>query len=118
MEPGAGRYEDGSATDPPYFAPPTTPAAVAGALAGATRCQLGGARTSAPLTVTATGARGEAAGPCATEPSATLNLLPWQEQSMVPSVTLATMQPAWVQTAEKPLNSPFTGWVTMILASG
>ena len=38
--------------------------------------------------------------------SAMRNLLPWQGQSMVPSATLATVQPWWVQMAEKALNSP------------
>src|SRR3954453_17544849 len=31
---------------------------------------------------------------------------------MVPEATLASVQPAWVQVAEKPSNVPFSGWVT------
>src|SRR3954451_15008023 len=45
------------------------------------------------------------------------NLLPWQSQLMVPSETLATRQPWWVQTAEKALNSPSVGWVTTTFSS-
>jgi len=41
------------------------------------------------------------AGPWTTEPSSIENLLPWHEQSMVPSETLETRQPWWVQAAEK-----------------
>lgn len=57
---------------------------------------------------------GSVAGPCSTEPSATLKRLLWQAQSMVPSRTSDTMQPWWVQTAEKALKSPASGWVTTI----
>ena len=46
-----------------------------------------------PSTLIATGASGLAAGPFTTEPSLTLNLLPWHGQSMVPSATVETMQP-------------------------
>lgn len=45
------------------------------------------------------------------------NLLPWQGQLMVPSATVFTMQPWWVQTAEKALNSPAWGWVTTTFLS-
>src|SRR5262245_56081478 len=60
---------------------------------------------------------GLAAGPWATEPSAIWNWLPWQGQSMVPSATRATVQPSWVQIAEKALNSPFFGCVTTTFTS-
>jgi hypothetical protein len=40
------------------------------------------------------------------------NLLPWQGQSIVPSATLFTVQPRWVQIAENAANVPATGWVT------
>ncbi len=40
------------------------------------------------------------------------NLLPWQGQSIVPLATLLTVQPWWVQIAEKAANVPGTGWVT------
>ena len=66
------------------------------------------ATIESPWTVTAAGSSGFVAGPFATDPSR-LNLLPWHGQSMVPSATLFTVQPAWVQIAEKPLNSPAVG---------
>src|SRR5665647_334698 len=43
-------------------------------------------------------------------------VLPWQGQVMVPLATPATVQPMWVQTALKALNSPALGWVTTIFA--
>src|SRR6202042_1784128 len=55
---------------------------------------------------------GFGAGPRTTWASVTLYSLPWQGQSIVPSATLSTVQPMWVQIALKPLNSPFVGWVT------
>ena len=58
------------------------------------------------------GQRLGAPGRRATEPSVMLNLLPWQGQLMVPSATLLTVQPWWVQIAEKALKSPASGWVT------
>src|SRR6476469_9291023 len=69
-----------------------------------------------PCTVMFSTASGSWAGPLATVPSR-LNLLPWHGQSMVPSATLFTVQPAWVQIAEKPLNSPADGCVTTILST-
>src|SRR3954469_24132224 len=67
-----------------------------------------------PLTLMAIAARGFLAGPFATEPSATLNLLPWHGQLIVPPDTSPTTQPAWVQTAVKHLKLPAVGWVTTI----
>src|SRR4051812_5685370 len=52
------------------------------------------------------------AGPSATEPSAILNLLPWQGQSTVPSAILSTVHPWCVHTVEKATKLPFVGWVT------
>src|SRR5215469_6051361 len=60
----------------------------------------------------ATGGSGLGAGPLTTEPSLTLNLLPWHGQSMVPLAIVATMQPWCVQTALNPLNVPATGCVS------
>lgn len=45
------------------------------------------------------------------------NLEPWQGQLMVPSLTVETRHWAWVQTAEKALNSPSSGWVTTTFRS-
>src|SRR5215472_7392566 len=61
-----------------------------------------------------TEAKGEGAGPCTTEPSLMLNLLPWHGQSMVPLATASTMQPWWVHTAVNALNEPAVGWVITI----
>ena len=66
----------------------------------------------------ATGANGLVAGPLTTEPSLTLNLLPWHGQSMVPFETLLTMQPWCVHTALNALKVPACGYViTMFLPS-
>src|SRR5687768_6397154 len=65
-----------------------------------------------PSTVTGTGGSGFGAGPPDTEPSATLNLLPWQLQLMVPFLTSLTVQPACVQIAEKALMVPACGCVS------
>jgi hypothetical protein len=56
--------------------------------------------TLPPLTPIFCPAGPEGAGPSATEPSDTLNLLPWQRQSIVPSETAVTGHPAWVQIVE------------------
>src|SRR6188768_3527622 len=70
-----------------------------------------------PLTLMATALSALLAGPFATEPSATLNLLPWHGQLMVPPDTSPTTQPACVHTAVKHLNWPAVGWVTTIFWS-
>ena len=68
---------------------------------------------SSPATVIGTSRRADVAGPLLRpSPFSMENLLPWQSQLMVPSETLATRQPWWVQTAENALNSPAVGWVT------
>src|SRR5687767_3422957 len=72
---------------------------------------------ASPVTLMATAASALPAGPAATEPSATLNLLPWHGQLIVPPETSPTTQPAWVHTAEKHLNWPAVGWVTTIFWS-
>jgi len=64
-----------------------------------------------------TGASGDGAGPCTTEPLVTLNLLPWHGQLMVPPDTLETVQPWWVHTAVNALNEPARGWVITIFLS-
>ena len=46
-----------------------------------------------------------------------LNSLPWHGQSMVPLVTLFTMQPTCVHTALNALYWPLAGWVTTTLAA-
>ena len=71
---------------------------------------------ASPVTLTATGGSGFLAGPPATEPSEILNLLPWQGQLMVPSETVLTVQPWWVQVVEKATMLPASGWVTTTLA--
>ncbi len=58
------------------------------------------------------------AGPVTTEPSAIEKALPWHSQLMLPSETELTMQPWWVHTAEKHLNSPSAGWVMTTWSSG
>lgn len=70
-----------------------------------------------PLTVIFFAGSGDCAGPCFTLPSATANLLPWQGQLMVPPVTVETVHPSWVHTAENALKSPFAGWVTTTFLS-
>ena len=57
------------------------------------------------------------AGPRTTEPSAMLNLLPWQGQLIVPFETLLTKQPSCVQIALNALNDPGCGCVITILAA-
>src|SRR5262249_57908874 len=64
-----------------------------------------------------TGASGDRAGPCTTEPLVTLNLLPWHGQLMVPPDTLETVQPWWVHTAVNALNEPARGWVITVFLS-
>ena len=64
-----------------------------------------------PWTETAFASSGRDAGPFATEPSK-LNLLPWHGQLIVPSCTSDTVQPACVQMADNPLNTPAEGWVS------
>ena len=66
---------------------------------------------SAP-TVTVLAGSADVAGPLLTSPVAMSNSLPWQAQLMVPSFDARTVQPWWVQTAEKALKSPAVGWVT------
>lgn len=46
-----------------------------------------------PVTITLFAANASVAGPCTTEPSVMVNLLPWQGQLMVPPLTLSTTQP-------------------------
>src|SRR6185503_3909758 len=65
-----------------------------------------------PLTVILRAGSAFGAGPFATDPSATLNLLPWHGQLIVPLATSPTWQPACVHSAEKHLNVPFVGCVT------
>jgi hypothetical protein len=65
-----------------------------------------------PSTLICFAGRGLDAGPPFTLPSAALNSLPWQGQWMIPSDTLFTEQPWWVQIDENALNSPEFGWVT------
>jgi len=65
-----------------------------------------------PETLICTAGRGEGAGPATTAPVLMLYWLPWHGQSIVPLETWLTVQPMWVQTALKALNSPDAGWVT------
>src|SRR5215468_2826328 len=65
-----------------------------------------------PETLIASAASGLGAGPPTTEPSLMLNWLPWQGQSIVPSLIWLTMHPMCVQTALNALKSPETGCVT------
>src|SRR6478752_8090908 len=44
--------------------------------------------------------------------------LPWHSHLMPPACTELTMQPWWVQTAVKHLNSPSEGWVMTTWSSG
>ena len=76
------------------------------------------ARSSPPLTVTLTVGSGRGAGPACTLPSSIENLLPWQVQLIVPSLTEVTGHPWCVQIEENPRKSPFVGWVTTTWASG
>src|SRR5215475_12054487 len=69
-----------------------------------------------PVTLMVCDGSGLGAGPWTTEPSLTLNLLPWHGQLIVPPETLLTMQPACVHTAVNALNVPASGCViTMFL---
>ena len=70
---------------------------------------------SAP-TVTDFAGSADVAGPCLTSPVAMSNWLPWQAQLMTPSLTLVTVQPWCVHTAENALYSPSVGWVMTTLA--
>ena len=70
-----------------------------------------------PETVIFSSASGNVAGPCSTSPFSMEYLLPWQSQLMVPSETLDTRQPWWLQIAVKHLNSPSVGWVTTTSSS-
>ena len=54
---------------------------------------------------------GSVAGGLVTEPSSMENLLPWQLQLIVPSLTEATGQRMWVQILLNALYVPFFGWV-------
>src|SRR5215469_10935287 len=69
-----------------------------------------------PVTLMVCDDSGLGAGPETTEPSLTLNLLPWHGQSIVPSATWSTVHCMCVQTALKPLKSPGVGWVTTTLS--
>jgi hypothetical protein len=69
------------------------------------------ATIESPWTKIALAGNGRVAGPFATEPSR-LNRLPWHGQLIVPSATLFTVQPAWVQIADNPLNTPCVGCVS------
>src|SRR5918996_3062419 len=69
------------------------------------------ARGNSSSSVTATSARGAAAGPRETEPSAAEYWLPWHGQEMTPPSTRETSQPWWVQMLVNALNSPALGWV-------
>ncbi len=73
---------------------------------------------ASPWTVIDSSPSGWVAGPLTTDPSAMENALPWHSQMMLPSETPLTMQPWWVQTAVKHLNSPWLGWVMTICSSG
>ena len=57
---------------------------------------------------------GLGAGPASTAPSVIEYSLPWHGQSIRPSAIWLTVQPMWVQTALKALNSPAVGWVTTV----
>src|SRR5262245_38838066 len=70
-----------------------------------------------PVTLIGTVRSGRAAGPCTIDPSAALNLLPWQGQLIVPPLTSATVHPWWVHIALNALNSPDLGWVTTMSRS-
>src|SRR4051812_24624552 len=74
-------------------------------------------RIEFPSTLICSAGSGFGAGPASTEPSAMRYLLPWHGQSMVPFATVPTVQPWWVQIAEKALNSSFFGCVTTIFWS-
>ncbi len=63
-----------------------------------------------PCTRMPLASNGRLAGPLATLPSR-LNLLPWQGQLIDAPTTSATVHPACVQMAEKPLNCPGAGCV-------
>ena len=59
-----------------------------------------------PFTLMATALSALLAGPFATEPSATLNLLPWHGQLMVPPRHVSTMQPGVRADRGEALNWP------------
>ena len=61
-----------------------------------------------PCTTIPLASIGRLAGPLATVPSR-LKLLPWQGQLIDAPTTSATVHPACVQMAEKPLNFPCAG---------
>src|ERR1700741_3137489 len=65
-----------------------------------------------PETLICLAGSGFGAGPATTSPVVMLYWLPWDGQSMVPSLIWLTMDPMWVQTALNALNSPADGWVT------
>ena len=98
------------------------PAAAGGGAGGRWTADLGGRphaiEISSPSTVIGTSVRGLVAGGLTAVPSSTEKALPWHSQRMPPACTELTMQPWWVQTAVKHLNSPSTGWVTTTCLSG
>lgn len=109
------------AADPPgcaRYAHPSAPRQVNEAVRDTETCELASpkirhpSRMVPPVTVIRSAASGCGAGPATTAASVMLYRLPWHGQLMVPSLTPTTMHPLWVQTAEKPLNSPSLGWVT------
>ena len=65
-----------------------------------------------PVTLIVLAGSGLGAGPASTAPSVIEYSLPWHGQSILPSAIWLTVQPMWVQTALKALNSPAVGWVT------
>jgi hypothetical protein len=68
-----------------------------------------------PVTLKGLAGSGLGAGPASTAPSVIEYSLPWHGQSIRPSAIWLTMQPMWVQTALKTLNSPAVGWVTTVV---
>ena len=70
-----------------------------------------------PDKVAVLAARPRVAGPFATEPSATLNLLPWHGQLMVPFETVVTEHPMCGHVVSNALNEPAAGWVMTTLLS-
>ena len=61
------------------------------------------------------GDKGASAGPATAAPSEIANWLPWQGQLIRRPTTDDTVQPAWVQVAEKTRKRPLRGWVTTTL---
>ena len=57
-------------------------------------------------TTIAIGGNGRGAGPRMTAPFTALYSLPWQGQVITPFAFESTVQPWWVQTAEKALSTP------------